>query len=133
MQELNHIQNLAFRAGALLLLAGLCLRLFLIEGACWVTAVGVLLFVCMQLLMRYEGSDFVLQRLRRQQIFSGFVFLLMAALMIMQDNDWGPQWTKGNAWTLCLVIGSVLQIYTAFRIPQELERRCGKDGSASVR
>lgn len=132
MQELNNWQNLVFRAGALVFLAGLSMRLFGFDGACWITALGVLLFVCMQMLMRYDGTDFTLQRLRRQQVFSGLAFLVMASLMIMQDNGWGPEWAKGNAWTVCLVVGCVLQVYTAFRIPQELERQKGKGGTPCV-
>lgn len=127
MQELNSWQNFVFRAGALVFLMGLAMRMAFVSGACWVTSAGVLMFASMQMLMRYDGSDFILQRLRRQQLFSDLVFLAMALLMVMQDNGWGPDWAKGNAWMMCLMIATVLQLYTAFRIPQELERQKGKD------
>lgn len=129
MAELNKWQNILFRAGAILLLAGLGMRLFLHPAACWVTALGAVLFAAMQMLMRYDGPSVNLQRLRRQQVFSDFVFLVTAALMVMQDNDWGSVWAHGNAWILCLVIACVLQVYTAFRIPQELEREKGRRGA----
>jgi len=123
MKELNTWQNHLFRIGAIMILTGFVLRLFLrSEYNCWVIALGVVLFSSMQMLARYEGSNFVIQRLRRQQIFSDFLFLMMAGLMILQDYESGPEWTKGNAWILCLVVGTILQLYTAFRIPKELEK-----------
>lgn len=121
MKELNKWQNGLFRIGAIVLLIGFVVRLFtLMGGSCWLIAVGALLFASMQMLTRYEGNDFVVQRLRRQQIFSDFLLLLMAGLMIMQDNGWGPSWSQGNAWIICLIIAAVLQVYTAFRLPQVL-------------
>ena len=107
-----------------MLLLGFAVRLFggmtFAPYSCWIIALGALLYACMQLLMRYDGSDFIVLRLRRQQVMSDFVLIIMAALMVMQDNDLGPVWTKGNAWIVCLVISAVLQVYTAFRLPQVL-------------
>lgn len=122
MRELNKWQNILFRVGALLLLLGFVQRLFglLVETSCWTLALGAVLFASMQMLSSYEGDDFQLKRLRRQQIFSDFLFLLMAGLLVMQDMGWGPDWTMGNAWLLPFIVGTVLQLYTAFRIPQLL-------------
>lgn len=123
MAELNKWQNGLFRAGAILLLLGFVLRLFLgWEYSCWVISCGALLFSCMQMLARYDGDSFVIKRLRRQQLFSDILFLLMAVMMVLQDYDLGPAWTKGNTWILCLVIAALLQLYTAFRIPKEVEK-----------
>lgn len=118
---------MVFRAGALLLVVGLGLRLFMVPGACWVVAIGVVMFGAMQLLAGYEGRDLVITRLRRQQIFSVFVFLGMAVLMILQDQNMGYAWAQGNVWQVCLFIAVLLQGFTAFRIPQELERSKKKE------
>ncbi len=120
MTELNTWQNWTFRLGAVLLIAGLALRLFSVPCNAWVTGVGAVLFASMQMLMRYDGDQFVVKRLRRQQLFSDFLFLVMAALMIMQDQGWSPVWAQGNAWVLVMVIATVLQMYTAFRLPKVL-------------
>ena len=123
MKELNRWQTGLLILGALLLMVGLMWRLVLpIQGACWVTTTGVLLFASMQMLSRYEGSNFAVQRLRLQQVRSDFLFLVMAGLMVMQYIGCGPAWNSGNLWIMCLVIACVLQIYTAFRIPAELEK-----------
>ncbi len=126
MKELNPWQNAMFRIGAVLLLAGFAMRLlgWMQEYACWVISLGAVLFASMQMLTRYEGDDFVMKRLRRQQIFSDFLFLLMAGLMVMQDYDLGPEWSKGNAWIIPFIIAVVLQLYTAFRIPKALSAVC---------
>lgn len=122
MKELNSWQNTLFGAGAVLLLVGFVQRLFGLYAnvSCWVIALGALLFASMQMLQRYDGDNFVAKRLRRQQVFSDFLFLLMAGLMVMQDNGWGPEWTKGNAWIIPFAIATLLQLYTAFRLPKVL-------------
>ncbi len=123
MTELNPWQNGLFRVGAILLLVGFALRLFMAwQYSCWMIALGALLFASMQMLVRYDGDRFTVKRLRRQQLFSDILFLLMAAMMVMQDYEVGPLWSQGNAWILCLAIATILQLYTAFRIPKELEK-----------
>lgn len=127
MKELNRWQNTLFAAGAVLLLLGFVQRLFgiLAEYSCWVIVVGAVLYASMQMLQSYDGDNFVAKRLRRQQIFSDFLFLLMAGLMVMQDNGWGPEWTKGNAWIIPFAIATLLQLYTAFRLPKVLTMLSG--------
>ena len=124
MKELNGWQNALFRMGAILMLGGFAMRLFLASakgGSCWVILAGAVLFASMQMLAAYEGDNLVAKRLRRQQIFSDLLLLLMAGLMVIQDNDWGPEWTKGNSWLVAFIVAVVLQGYTAFRLPQVLQ------------
>lgn len=123
MKELSPIQNMIFRAGALLFVVGLALHLFYPLAGMFLYVVGVLGFVCMQMLARYEGSDFVISRLRRQQLMSDVFFLLSAAAMASQELRFGPSWAHRNVWTLLLIIGCILQLYTAFRLPNELEKK----------
>lgn len=51
-----------------------------------------------------------LKRLRIQQIFGAIALVLTGAFMLT---------THGNEWIACLSIAAILELYTAFRIPQE--------------
>lgn len=89
----------------------------------WVYAAGALLFVPMLMLMRYEGRETSLLRLRRLQLFGGVAFLASAGFMIMQTSNCGPLWARqNNLWLMALAIGCVYLLYTSFRIPQELRK-----------
>lgn len=57
-----------------------------------------------------KGKSSTLRRLRIQQIFGGIALVLTGAFMLT---------TKGNEWIACLTIAAILELYTAFRIPQE--------------
>jgi hypothetical protein len=48
--------------------------------------------------------------LRIQQIFGAIALVLTGAFMFF---------TRGNDWIACLTIAAILELYTAFRIPQE--------------
>lgn len=83
----------------------------------YVFTAGVLMFSSMQLLQRYEGSNFTLRRLRRQQIVAAFLLILSAAAMWMKWFNVG--FLRGEEWKILLLIAAVLELYTAFRIPAE--------------
>jgi uncharacterized membrane protein YiaA len=76
--------------------------------------VGAVMFSYVQVVHdRYEGSSFVLKRLRRQQILGAVVLMLTGVLMVT---------LRHNEWIVSLTVAAVLELYTAFRIPQELEK-----------
>lgn len=132
MKELNSLQNLVFRTGAVAFVAGLGLHLFMPFAGMVIYVLGMLAFVSMQFLARYEGNDLVLMRLRRQQLVSDVFFVLSGVIMMMQELKMGPMELRRNQWTVVLVAGCVLQLYTAFRIPSELEKQHrAKDRHAS--
>ena len=85
MKPLNKIQNLLFQVGGILLVAGAILPMVpeLSRHAYLVFAIGAILFGCMQMLQRYEGSNLVIKRLRRQQLLGAIALLVTACLMIM--------------------------------------------------
>lgn len=122
MKVLNTWQNAIFRIGAIALVIGLGLRLFMPIPGTIMYALGILGFATMQMLAEYEGTSIVIIRLRRQQVMSDLLFLLSAAAMVSQEFNFGPSWAHRNLWTLLLIIGCVLQLYTAFRIPSEIEK-----------
>jgi len=96
------------------------LRIFDQRLSLWIYAVGAMFFCLMQLKAEYLGHDFTLKRLRRQQLFSCACFLLTAVCMSMQTYHYG--FAISNEWILPLIIGAILQLYAAWRIPQELEK-----------
>ena len=82
MRQLNNWQTAVYMLGALLMVIGVGTTMLAWWGAPYVFALGSLAFVSMQLLQRYEGSNFVIRRLRRIMILSDVLFLLSALLMI---------------------------------------------------
>lgn len=119
MKALTKIENLIFRIGALLMVAGAAT--WIVGG--WISnaifVVGVVMFVTMQLRASYEGNDFVVVRLRRQQLFGAAALVVSAVAMTAQTL--GYNLLQHNEWVVCMLIGAVLQLYTAIRIPQALK------------
>ena len=120
MRELTKGENLVFRSGALLMVAGAAL--FLADK--WVAnvlfGIVVLLFVALQLRTTYDGRDFTIARLRRQQLL-GAVALVLAAVAMTSQNL-GHNLVRYNEWVVCLLIGAIVELYTTFRLASELEK-----------
>lgn len=131
MKELNNIQNLIFRLSAILFVVGLGLHLFMPTAGMIIYVVGILGFSAMQFLAGYDGDDLVIRRLRRQQLMSCVFFIISAACMFMQDMRFGPIELRRNIWTIFLTVGCVFQLYTAFRLPQEIEKQSKHPASKS--
>ena len=74
---------------------------------------GSFMFGAMQMLDRYTGKNLVLRRLRRQQLLGAIALMLAGVLMLVCEH---------NEWILSLFVGCLVELYTAFRIPQEYEK-----------
>lgn len=124
MKELNKLQSLLLQAGGILLVTGAILPMVpeLRDYSVIVFGIGVLLFGSMQLLQRYEGRNIVLRRLRRQQIIGIALLAASAALMLMKEYHVGPIAIRGDEWKITLIVAAILELYTSFRIPTELEK-----------
>ena len=121
MRELTPLQNLCFRIGAVLMLVGAAVFILSpIVGMC-VYGIGTLMFSLMQIKTEYLGRDITLIRLRRQQLLACCCFVLALVMMSMQVHGWGP--FRRQEWVVALTIGCVLELYTSFRIPQELKKQ----------
>lgn len=133
MNQLNNWQNAFYLCGALLMAAGAGVSLLGWGVAPYLFAVGTIAFVSMQLLQRYEGSNFIIRRLRRIMIISDLLLLLSALLMFAsQGNVFHiPHITYlqyvYNKWVVTLLIAAVLQLYTTHRISNELEKEAKKN------
>lgn len=99
--------------GAVLLLVGAMLQITRWELSPYIYTVGAVMFAYVQVMSRYEGQNLIVRRLRRQQVLGAVLLVFAGVLMFV---------TRHNEWVLCLSAASVLQLYTAFRIPSELEK-----------
>jgi len=84
------------------------------------------------LLQRYEGRNIAIRRLRRVVIMSDFLLLLTGVFMFAsQGNTLGldrylyMQYIQNN-WVILLLVAAVLQLYTSFRISNEIEKEAKK-------
>ena len=99
--------------GAVLLLVGAMLQITRWELSPIIYTIGAVMFAYVQVMSRYEGKNLIVRRLRRQQILGAELLVFAGVLMFV---------TKHNEWVLCLTIAAILELYTAFRIPSELEK-----------
>jgi len=106
--------------GGVLIIVGAALYMFWPLPSFVAFSLGSLAFSSMQLQQSYEGSSFVVRRLRRQQLLGAIAFLIAACLMAMQTFRFG--FALRNEWVVALTIGCVLELYTVFRIPAELKK-----------
>jgi hypothetical protein len=132
MKQLNKFQTFIFLAGALLMVVGAGTSLLQWSLAPYVFAVGALGFTTMQMLQRYEGTNFVIRRLRRIMLLSDVMFLVSAVLMFASQGNMFHlsqitylQYVY-NKWVVTLLIAAILQLYTTHRIGNELEREAKK-------
>jgi hypothetical protein len=110
---MKQIQKYIYIVGGILLVIGAALYVTRWVVAPYIYVVGSFMFGAMQMADRYEGSNFVIRRLRRQQVLGALMLMLTGIAMFV---------CKYNEWIVCLLIACLLELYTAFRLPQELER-----------
>lgn len=103
--------------GAVALLLGAALQITQLAWAPYLYLIGVIMFAYVQVMSGYEGKNIIIRRLRRQQIIGATLLVVAGVMMIL--------W-KRNEWVVCLTIAAVLEMYTAFRIPQEEEKEKNK-------
>lgn len=132
MKQLNKLQTAIFLVGALLMVVGAGTSLLQWEWAPYLFALGALGFASMQMLQRYEGTNFTIRRLRRIMLLSDVLFLVSAVLMFAgQQNYFGLDHITFlqyiyNKWVVTLLIAAILQLYTTHRIGSELGREAKK-------
>ena len=114
------------------MLAAAAIWLFAKDAAPYLFAVGALAFVAMQVLQRYDGDNFTIQRLRRIMLLSDVLLIVTAALMFADNgNPFGLDhltWLNyiHNNWMVLLLIAAFMQLYTTFRIDSELRQEAKK-------
>ena len=132
MNRLNRVQTIIFLAGGLVMVAGAALGLFYPALAPYVFGIGAVGFTSMQMLQRYEGTNFTIRRLRRIMLLSDVLFLVAAVLMFASlgnslgiDHITYMQYVY-HKWVPVLMIAAVLQLYATHRIDSELAKEAKK-------
>ena len=118
IRELTFFEIFLFRIGAVLMLIGVALHIFSADVSLYVFGIGAMFFCLMQFRAVYEGNDLVVIRLRRQQLFACLMFVGTAMCRSMQVYQYGL--ARRNEWVVALAIGCVLELYTAWRLPDAL-------------
>lgn len=99
--------------GAVLLLAGAVLKISLSNEASYIYTAGALLFAVMQFLGRVKGGNFVVRRLVTMQMMGALALVAAGVLMFTHHR---------NEWIVAMTVGALLQLYTSFRIPAEMDK-----------
>ena len=102
MKRLNKIQNIVFITGAVLLLIGAATFFTGWLYAFYLYTVGACAFAAMQLRAGYEGDNFVIRRLRGQQVIGALLLVCTAFFMAMRIFDFG--FARGQEWVVCLAV-----------------------------
>ena len=110
---MSKIYQIVQGVGAVLLLVGAMLQITRWELSPILYTIGAVMFAYVQVMSRYEGKNLIVRRLRRQQILGAVLLVFAGVLMFV---------TRHNEWVLCLTVAAILELYTAFRIPSELEK-----------
>lgn len=99
-----------FAVGALMALVGAAVFITRWIYAPYIYTIGAGFVALAQINTPVKGKSKTLKRLRIQQIFGAVALVLTGAFMFS---------TRGNEWIACLTIAAILELYAAFRIPQE--------------
>lgn len=99
--------------GAIALLAGAVSRMFMPEYFSYIYTSGAVIFAVAQFLLRPRHKHFMVRRLVVQQQIGALLLVAAGVLMFMLHN---------NEWVVVMFAGALMELYTAFRIPAEIER-----------
>ena len=122
MRRLNRFQLFLYNAGGIIMLLGISLPIFLSDPspAPYVYTVGALLFGLMQLRQTYSGKALTIRRLLHLRLIGILALWATAALMFLSLYSVGN--IGGREWQMAFAIGAVFEVYTAFRLPAEVEK-----------
>lgn len=104
----KHWTTGGFYLGGILLLTGAITFITGWEPAPYLYCIGALLFATMQFITCYRGNDWLMKRLRNQQILGAILLVVTGILMFV---------TQHNEWIICLTIATIFEVYTIFRMP----------------
>lgn len=99
-----------YAVGGLMTIVGAAVYITHWSLAPYIYTVGATLFALAQINLPTQSKSLIIKRLRRQQILGAFFLIVAGALMVFLRN---------NEWIVAFSIGAFIQLYTAFRIPQQ--------------
>ena len=88
--------------------------LFHYELFCYIYAVAAVVHAVTQFILRPRHNNFTIRRLVIQQQI-GALFLVGAGVLMFTH--------KNNEWMVIMLCGALIELYTAFRIPAEIEKQ----------
>lgn len=106
--------NILFICGMVFALIGAAVYVTHWEYAPYMYIIGSVTAAIAQIFAQPHVENVTLKRLYRQQMF-GALFLVAAGILMLYSH--------GNEWIVCLLIGAIIELYTAFRIPQEEKKQ----------
>ena len=133
MKQLNRFQSILFAIGGMLMVIGAGCFAFMWQQqvVCWLFLAGASMFTLMQSMQTYEGSNFVIRRLKHIQAVANIFFMLAGILMV--DTAYmffRPLFNSSiayidflyNKWVVLLLIAAFLEIYSMHRIDSEMKK-----------
>ena len=133
MKQLNKLQSILYAVGGALMVIGAGCFAFMWQQqvVCWLFLAGASMFTLMQSMQTYEGSNFVIRRLKRIQAVANIFFMLAGILMV--DTAYmffRPLFNSSiayidflyNKWVVLLLIAAFLEIYSMHRIDSEMKK-----------
>ena len=107
--------SILFMCGMVFALIGAAVYITHWEYAPYMFIIGSVTAAIAQVFSQPSIDDNVtLKRLYRQQTFGALFLVLTGVLML---------YSHGNEWIVCLLIAAILELYTAYRIPQEEKKQ----------
>jgi len=100
--------------GAVLALIGAALHITGWAFTPYLYIIGATMVALAQINSPLHTDSVVLKRLRAQQVLAAILLVIAGAMMFFLHH---------NEWIACLSVAAVLELYTAFRIPQELAKQ----------
>ena len=99
--------------GAVLALVGVASYITRWPLSPYLYTIGATMVALAQINSPIKTDNITLKRLRVQQIIGAILLVVTGALMFFMHR---------NEWIVCLSVAAFLELYTAFRIPHELEK-----------
>lgn len=99
--------------GAVLALVGVASYITHCSLSPYIYTIGATMVALAQINSPIKTDNITLKRLRAQQIIGAILLVVTGALMFFMHR---------NEWIVCLSVAALLELYTAFRIPQQLEK-----------
>lgn len=132
MKQLNKIQSALFLLGGVLMVVGACSFVLkqiypsLVETTSWVFLLGTVLFSVIQSMQTYEGKSPVIHRLKRIQNVANILFIFAGISMVDTVYTFTEKWLGiysifYGKWIVVMLVASILELYTTFRISHEMK------------
>ena len=137
MKQLSKLQSALFLIGGLMMVIGAGCFAFgfvypkLMMVTCWIFLLGTVLFSVIQAMQIYEGTNIVIKRLKKIQVFADIFFVLAGISMVDTVYGFFRSLFENyetyityfyNKWVVLLLVAAILELYATHRISQELRK-----------